>query len=217
MLIYFSCYVAKIKLTSFVQVHSHFYISQIVFLSILNCMDIEKECLLNISKGNTKAFDSLFILHYPRVKNFIMSLVKNEEDARDLSQDIFLKIWNNREKLSEIQYFRTYLFQMSKNAVFDFFKENIRFDDYEGEYKIKDFDSLEESIEAHDLEMLIDTLVESMPEQRKKIYKMSRKEGLTNDEISIKLKISKRTVETHISNALKDIKKLLFNVFLFFY
>lgn len=180
-------------------------------------MDIEKECLLNISKGNTKAFDSLFILHYPRVKNFIMSLVKNEEDARDLSQDIFLKIWNNREKLSEIQYFRTYLFQMSKNAVFDFFKENIRFDDYEGEYKIKDFDSLEESIEAHDLEMLIDTLVESMPEQRKKIYKMSRKEGLTNDEISIKLKISKRTVETHISNALKDIKKLLFNVFLFFY
>lgn len=180
-------------------------------------MDIEKEYLLNISKGNTKAFDSLFILHYPRVKNFIMSLVKNEEDARDLSQDIFLKIWNNREKLPEIQYFRTYLFQMSKNAVFDFFKENALFDDYEGGYKIKDFDSLEESIEARDLEMLIDTLVESMPEQRKKIYKMSRKEGFTNEEISIKLEISKRTVETHISSALKDIRKLLMNIILFFY
>lgn len=180
-------------------------------------MDMEKEYLLNISKGNTKAFDSLFILHYPRVKNFIMSLVKNEEDARDLSQDIFLKIWNNREKLPEIKYFRTYLFQMSKNAVFDFFKENTPFDDYEGGYTIKDFDSLEESIEARDLEMLIDTLVESMPDQRKKIYKMSRKEGLTNDEISVKLEISKRTVETHISNALKDIRKLLMNIFSFFY
>ena len=76
---------------------------------------------------------------------------------------------------------------------------------------------MEESIEARDLEMLIDTLVESMPEQRKKIYKMSRKEGFTNEEISIKLEISKRTVETHISSALKDIRKLLMNIIFFFY
>lgn len=189
---------------------------RLYFLSIKDFMDIEKEYLLNISKGNTKAFDSLFILHYPRVKNFIMSLVKNEEDARDLSQDVFLKIWNNREKLPEIKFFRTYLFQMSKNAVFDFFRENTPLDNYEEEYKIKS-DSLEESIEARDLEILIDTFVESMPEQRKKIYKMSRKEGLTNDEISIKLDISKRTVETHISSALKDIRKFLMGLIFFFY
>lgn len=182
-------------------------------------MNIENEYLIKISEGDTAAFDSLFILHYPRVKNFIAGLVKNEQDACDLSQDIFLKIWNNREKLPEIKYFRTYLFQMSKNAVFDFFKQNTIFENYDtdNKYRTEDYNSLEETIEASDLEMLIDTLVETMPEQRKKIYKMSRKEGLANEEISILLNLSKRTVETHISNTLKDIKKLLMSIKFFFY
>lgn len=182
-------------------------------------MDREKEYLIKISEGNTTAFDSVFMLHYPRVKNFIVGLVKNEEDARDLSQDIFLKIWNNREKLPEIKYFKTYLFQMAKNAVFDFFRQNTIFETYntDNQYRIEDYNSLEEIIEARDLEILIDTLVETMPEQRKRIYKMSRKEGLSNEEISIQLNLSKRTVETHISNTLKDIKKLLMSIMLFFY
>ena len=57
--------------------------------------------------------------------------------------------------------------------------------------------------------MLLDMAVEQMPEQRKKIFKLSRKEGLSNEEISHMLQINKRTVENHITNALKDLRKIV--------
>lgn len=181
-------------------------------------MSIEKEYIDRIAKGDRSAFDSLFLLYYPRVKNFILGLVKNQEDAFDLSQDIFLKIWDNRENLPQVTYFKTYLFQMSKNAVLDSFRKKSLFDTYTEEQtsiQITEY-TTNESIESDDLEKLIYGLVENMPDQRKIVFKMSRQNGMTNDEIAKELNISKRTVETHISNTLKEIRKVLSSINSFF-
>ena len=70
-------------------------------------------------------------------------------------------------------------------------------------------DLIEEKIHAEDLELLIVMSIEKMPPQRKKIFKMSRFEHLSNDEIAQQLNISKRTVESHISQAMSDLRKLL--------
>lgn len=176
----------------------------------------EKEYIIRIANGDSKAFDFIFMLYYPKVKNFIFGLIKNEEDARDLAQDIFFKIWNGKEKLPEIEYFKTYLFQMSRNAVYDTFRQRQKENNYIAISEIDTTDTLliDEKIEALDLELLINLLIENMPEQRRKVFVMSRHEGLKNDEISEKLNISKRTVETHISNALKDIRKLISSIVL---
>lgn len=181
-------------------------------------MDTERELLKKLSEGDISSFDALFIRFYPQVKNFILGFVKNEEDARDLSQDIFLKIWLKREKTEEIDNLRNYLFQMSKNAVFDFFRQNRSFEPYgkESTLTIKEADSVEAHVEAHDLELLLDACVELMPEQRKRVFRMSRTEGLANEEIADRLQISRRTVETHISNALKELKRLIGSILLFF-
>lgn len=181
-------------------------------------MDIESMYIIEISKGNRAAFDALFILYYPKVKNFVFGFVKNEDDAFDLSQDVFLKMWSNRSQLPEITHFKTYLFQMAKNTVYDFFRRKLLFEEYsmKESINVEELELPQEAIEVEELELLIYGLIDSMPEKRRNIFKMSRIEGMTNDEIAAKMNLSKRTVETHISNVLKEIRKALSTIVLFF-
>ncbi|WP_302800626.1 sigma-70 family RNA polymerase sigma factor [Parabacteroides goldsteinii] len=73
---------------------------------------------------------------------------------------------------------------------------------------------MEEDIYAKELSILIDIAIEQMPEQRRRIFKMSRKEGLSNEEISQKLQINKRTVENHVTQALADLREVVRGAFL---
>lgn len=73
-------------------------------------MEIEKETILLMSKGDKKAYETMFRRFYPKVHRFVAMLLKNEDDADDVSQLIFLKVWNKREKFADIQDFDSYLF-----------------------------------------------------------------------------------------------------------
>ena len=68
-------------------------------------MEIEKETILLMSKGDKKAYETMFRRFYPKVHRFVAMLLKNEDDADDVSQLIFLKVWNKREKFADIQNF----------------------------------------------------------------------------------------------------------------
>lgn len=72
-------------------------------------MEIEKETILLMSKGDKKAYETMFRRFYPKVHRFVAMLLKNEDDADDVSQLIFLKVWNKREKFADIQNFDSYL------------------------------------------------------------------------------------------------------------
>ena len=72
-------------------------------------------------------------------------------------------------------------------------------------------DLIEEELYAKELSLLIDLTIEKMPPQRRLIFIMSRKEGLNNDEIALKLNINKRTVENHLTQALADLRRVIFN------
>ena len=100
---------------------------------------------------------------------------------------------------------------MAKNAVYNHYSHLLVKENYiEIEKNKQDYEDLiEEKIHAEDLELLIVMSIEKMPPQRKKIFKMSRFEHLSNDEIAQQLNISKRTVESHISQAMSDLRKLL--------
>ena len=75
----------------------------------------------------------------------------------------------------------------------------------------------DDKIQLRELELLVAMVVEKMPPQRKKIYKMSRESGMSSDEIAQTLGINKRTVENHLSQALTDIRKVLFIAFILFF
>ncbi|HJV77773.1 MAG TPA: RNA polymerase sigma-70 factor [Paludibacter sp.] len=170
---------------------------------------LEENSMKGLIKGDKKSFELLFLHYQPKLVHFISGFVKDSELARDMAQDVFLSIWNNREKLSEIKSFKAYLFKMGKNAVCNFYDHSLVNDKFEAEQLSRpaDTDSIEETLFARELEGLIEIAVCQMPAQRRLIYTMSRIEGVNNSEIAERLHLNKRTVENHLTAALADVRK----------
>ncbi|MDR2950469.1 MAG: RNA polymerase sigma-70 factor [Prevotella sp.] len=172
-----------------------------------------------ISDGDRNAFRSVFLSYFPKVKYFIVHLIKEEAAAEDISQDIFIKIWENRVSLKEIQSFDAYIYKMAKNAVINEFKKKDleeKYYNYNYSSSQENYISIEEELFAKEIRLLTELTVSKMPEQRRKIYEMSRMEGIKNEDIAKKLGITKKTVENHINLALKEIRKTISFMLLFF-
>ena len=106
-----------------------------------------------------------------------------------------------------------YLFRIALNAFFRYIERSLLFKNYQSRQLSDDNSDLyeiESELNAKELELIIAIAVERMPSQRRKIYQMSREQGLSNENIARELNISKRTVENHLTQALADIRKILF-------
>ena len=166
----------------------------------------EQNKLKEIAAGNVEAFEHLFFQYQPRLVNFLIGL----------THDLFLSLWKDREKLKNVRSFSSYLFQMARFTVYDYFDRLIVSEKYTNEY-LQDAcqaESEEEALFVRELQSIINRTVERMSPQRSKIYRMSREEGLSNDEIAKRLDISKRTVENHLTAALAILRKVLYLFFL---
>ena len=172
---------------------------------------INKDMIKTLAAGNQEVFQRVFGVFQPKVHAFALGLIKNETDADDITQLVFIKLWTNHAKLSEVENLDAYIFGITKNTVLNFIAKNRQPE--------IDLDCLretratgatpQEQIEASDLKLLIDMVVEQMPQQRQTVYRLSREEGLSNDEIAQQLGIQKKTVENHLNLALGEIREML--------
>lgn len=179
---------------------------------------MEKTRLVALSRGDNQAFDELFRDYFPKIKKFLLGFLKNESEVEDLSQDVFVKIWQNRLALTEVDNINAYLYCAARNTLYNYIERSQRYKVASIAYTmdIPTTDQIEEMLMVKDMEKLIGHTVDQMPPQRKTIYNLSRKKHCSNEEIAIRLNISKRTVEGHISAALADLRKI-FHLFLFFF
>lgn len=185
-------------------------------------LENEKALIRTIAEGNTKSFEVLFYSYYPRLKGFICDLLQSPEEAEDISQDIFTTLWQNKTSLDKIDNISAYLFRIAKNAVYRHIERNMLFKNYQQKQtesipNVIEDNEIYKYIDAKELELLIAIAVERMPPQRQRIYKMSREQGMSNDEIAASLCINKRTVENHLTQALADIRKLLSLILIIFF
>ena len=158
--------------------------------------------------GDTGAFRGLFDAYYPQVLGFMNGILSKEDDAADLAQEVFLKLWLMRAALPDISALRSYLYRMSLNQAINYIRKN-RIVPEELLADLPYDQMVEERIDLKDKELLIAAAVEKMPEQRRKVFVMSRFENFTNDEIASILGLKKKTVENHLNLALRDLRAAL--------
>ena len=167
--------------------------------------NIDIKTLEAFQDGNHKAFETIFIAYYNKTKTFINGYIKSEPDAEELTEDLFVNL-----SIDTSRSFNSYLHTIARNAAINFLKHKYVCDAYLNNNQETGYSSTsEEDLIAKELEMLIDELVGGMPEQRRMIYTLSRNEGLSNAEIAERLNTTKRNVESQLSLALKEIRKVI--------
>lgn len=172
--------------------------------------------IFQIQQDNKYAFKQLYQNYYSRVVAFI----KKQETAQDLAQDVFVNIWLNRKTLDVSRNLQNYLFVASRHAAINYLKKELSVTSEPLENMHTDIGSditVEDMLFAKEIRLLIEMVVSEMPAQRQRIYRMSREQGVSNEEIASKLGISKRSVENQISLALKEIRQAVtaYVIFLF--
>lgn len=171
---------------------------------------ISSELILDLKAGQKKAFNELFELYGPKIYRFALAYLKSKHDAEELMQDVFLKIWENRENLNPSRNVKAYIFKIAINCIYDFIRNrNIEkaFNDFTKEEFQPGSESLWHEVIWRDMLSRLNDIVNRMPEQRRLIFLLSREEGLSNGEIAEKLYLSKRTIENQLYRATQYLKE----------
>jgi RNA polymerase sigma-70 factor (ECF subfamily) len=177
--------------------------------SILTIIDTE-EIIRRLKSDDKSALDDLFGCYYPRLYLFSKSILKIDNEIDDILQEVFVKIWLNRQKIGNAETFNAYIFTITKNGVLNLIRKNLRDHTFRDQLFLRSVAEeyqLENQLEFEEIKAGIDQIVAKLPEKRQQIFILSRTDGLSNKEISQQLNISEKTVEDHITHAIKQIKR----------
>lgn len=174
----------------------------------------EEELLRRVATGDGLAFEQLFDAYWNNIYQVAFTLTKSRETARDLVQEIFIKIWLLREELPQKDNFRNFLFIVARNHILDELRRKVKEDPFTGQLQAWFKESpiqADQQLLYHESQALIHQAVSNLPEQQRQVYLLTRENGWTQEEIAQHLQVSKNTVKTHMARALTAIREFLAN------
>lgn len=167
----------------------------------------ESKLIKSLKKGNLLAFNTLYKEYSPRLYGFALGYLKSKEEAEELVQEVFTKIWERRADLKENLSFKSFLFTIAFNIIRKHFRTKAYLSEYFRSDLFDDQDlNTSREINYDLLYQYLTKLVDQLPQRRREIFIKSRFEGLSIKEISEELKISHKTTENQLSEALKFIR-----------
>lgn len=163
--------------------------------------------LHDIAAGNEAAFEKLVRQLYGKLFPFTISLVKSEAEADDVLQEAFLKIWLHRSSLSNVENPAGWVFKIIANTAANHLRSKIRRELTVERFKMQAVvtEEIVDVIDAKFTQSLIDEAVNQLPEKRKMVFLLSKKEGLSRKEIAARLNISENTVRNQLSEAIHSV------------
>lgn len=169
----------------------------------------EKLLLKKVSGGNEKAFRTLYDAYVDRLSAFTFRLCKSRTITEEIVQDIFVKLWVNRTDLINIDVPEAYFFSMARNKTIDHLRKVAKETGLISllTEELNTCNNIEEKLNAKELERLIEQALAPLSPQKKMIFHLSRKEGLSHDEIAETMQLSKSTVKNHLSETLKHVRE----------
>jgi RNA polymerase sigma-19 factor, ECF subfamily len=179
----------------------------------------ETELFALIAQGNEDAFRQLFHTYTPLLLPGVMKMVKDSEIAREIVQEVFLKLWMRKEQVGEMDNPAGWLFRVASNLAISNLRKTAAHLRWLEANPSKDFvaDANADRLSIKELHLLLRQAIRALPPKRKLIFQLSREQGWSIDEIAKHLKLSKNTVKNQISIALKFIQSYIqsnYHVFL---
>lgn len=169
----------------------------------------EIELIQAFKKGDQSAFEKLFEQHHKKLYIFLFRLLNSKEDAEEIVQDTFMKIWERRDDFIEGYPFEPFLFRIAKNAFLNLSRKRVNRKVFENHLVFLNEPFAadgEEYVIFEETKAILNTIISRLPPKRKEIFLLRRIEGLTRNEIAEKLGISIITVDSQLLKANRYLK-----------
>ena len=171
-----------------------------------------KELVQRIIQGDEIAFQEAFYAYKDQLFSYCYRFTKSEELAEEIVHDALLKVWTGRQTLDPERSFVGYLYTITRNLALNFLKKLASdkvLQERMWQNRTTWHNDTEERVHCHDLEQIARVAIRELPPQQQQVYRMSRDQHLTHEEIAQRLNVSKHTVRNHIIKALQTIKSYL--------
>ena len=159
--------------------------------------------------GDRESFNKIFRRSYKPLLRFCYRFVTDEDVASEIVQDLFVKLWTNRDKLNISSSFDSYMMSSVRNAAYTYINRERAHQEAHQMMAVQETDETDpsEQLQSNNLEATYQQVLASMPEKRREVFLASRVEGLKYSEIANKLSISQKTVEAHMGAAIKQLRE----------
>lgn len=167
------------------------------------------ELIKRLKGGDVAAFDAIYNKYCRKLHGFVWMYLKQEEDAEEIVQEVFIRIWESKAKIDLSAPFESFLFTIAYNATMSLLRKRIR--EAKSRAYLKSLqqgpgEQVSDEIHFRELDRQVQTLLQKLTPRQKEIYLLSREEGLSHKEIAQKLGISESTVNNHLVAVIKYLK-----------
>lgn len=176
----------------------------------------DNQLVTRVRLNDKNAFKVLYDRYSKKIYFFSLKYIRNTVEAEELVQSVFINVWENRRSLDPDNSVKSYIYKSAINYIFNYLKKKKiqnRFIESQMHQDENQSENLYEEVFFHDLEKSIETVVVTLPSQQQRIFRMSRYDGLSYQEIAAKLELSLRTVENQMYRALKTLKTALKGIY----
>jgi RNA polymerase sigma-70 factor (family 1) len=177
---------------------------------LLHSPQEEKDLLFELIRGNELAFKKIYQLYSSILFGRLMKLLKSESQAQEILQDVFVKLWQHRKAIDPEKSFRSFLFKIAENKVYDFFRKAARDKNMESQliaFSTSTYNIIEEFKSGDENLATLQKALDSLPPQRQQVFRLCKLEGKSYKEVSELLGISVSTISDHIVKGTKSIRE----------